>query len=85
MSGSRFTLLPDDRFTVVVPALEERLQTIGRSLTADDLSSIVDQVMRQTMDFAFQQAAHEGAVWLAEEATKSLTSVFDTGPSYAAV
>ena len=37
--------------------------------------------MRQTMDFAFRQAgAHEGAVWLAEEATKSLTPVFDSGP-----
>ena len=80
MSGSRLRCYR----MIDLPSLFLLLKTVSKpskSLTAADLSSLVDQVMRQTMDFAFRQAsAHEGAVWLAEEATQSLTPVFDSGP-----
>ena len=82
MPETRLTLLPSDRFSALLPALEERLDAIGRSITAENFASTLDGTMRRVIHSAFEDAgASEGTVWLLEVATQTLAPAYNTGPS----
>jgi hypothetical protein len=82
MRETRLTLLPDERFTQLLPALDESLASMGRSITADNFASLLDETMRRVLHMAFKQAAaDEGTVWLVEESTKTLAAAYNTGPN----
>ena len=81
MEESRLTLLPDERFGRLLPALEERLDSVARSITHENLCSILDETMRRTITLAFEDSgATEGTVWILEPATESLVPAYNTGP-----
>jgi len=82
MRETRLTFLPDERFTTLLPALDESLASMGRSITADNFASLLDETMRRVLHMAFKQAAaDEGTVWLVEDATKTLAAAYNTGPN----
>jgi hypothetical protein len=80
MKETRLTLLADERFSVLLPALGERLAIVGRSITADNFASMLDETMRRAIHVAFRDAhADEGTIWLVEEATDTLVAAYNTG------
>jgi hypothetical protein len=81
MPETRLTLLPCNRFTVLLPALHESLASIGRSITAENFASMLDRTMQRVIRSAFEDAgASEGTIWLVEEATRTLAPAYNTGP-----
>ena len=82
MNERRLTLLPDERFVLSLAALQERLESIGRNITAENFSSILDDTMRRVLSLSFSDVgAHEGTVWLVDEGTKTLVPAYNTGPN----
>jgi len=80
--GERLTLLPDPRLTSLAPLLEERLETTGRHVVAENFASLLDPLMRRMLADAFEDArAHEGLIWLLEPDGKELTVAWQTGPA----
>lgn len=82
MNETRLTLLADESFVRLLPALRSRLELVGRSILPQNFSSILDEVMRQVIDKAVESAGGtEGSVWLADESSESLVIVYNTGPN----
>ncbi len=79
--NTRCTLLPDPRFQELKPALLDRLERAGETITPANFSSLLDPLMRQALHRGFTDAqAHEGTMWLLDAAGKNLVPAFNTGP-----
>ena len=82
MDETRLTLLADESFAPLLPALRARLELAGQSIVPRNFSSILDEVMRQVMHKAIEGAGGtEGSVWLADQSSESLVIVYNTGPN----
>jgi hypothetical protein len=82
MEDTRLTILPDENFTDLVSALEGRLSEIGRSVTAANFASLLDETMRQVILIAVAHAgATEGTVWIADKPADALVVAYNTGPN----
>ena len=79
MDESRLTLLPDQTLGPLLPALQGRLLSVGRSINARNFRSILDMAMRQLFDGVVDQVdATEGSIWLLEQ--QNLTIAYNTNP-----
>jgi hypothetical protein len=84
MPKPRLTLLPDERFTPLLPSLQERMSSAADSITAENFDSMLDDTMRSAIQLAFRQAsADEGTVWLVDVAKRNLLPAYNTGPNAA--
>jgi hypothetical protein len=81
MSPGRFTVLPEERFAALRPAVEARLREAARQVCGEGFDDVFDQPMRTLLADAFARVgAHEGTVWLLDEAREALVPRFNTGP-----
>jgi hypothetical protein len=78
---SRLNILPDPAFQELKAALSERLERIAGSLQPEQFGSVLDPLMRQTIEQGFAEAgADEGTVWLLDQAGEFLVPAWNTGP-----
>jgi len=62
-------------------ALAGRLRQIGSSIHAAEFRALLDPLICQTLRRGFAEAgAHEGTVWLLDEAGENLEPAYNTGP-----
>ncbi|SPE60455.1 GAF domain protein [Verrucomicrobia bacterium] len=81
MNGTRLNILPDPSFRDLRPMLCERLGRIGTGIYAEQFGALLDTLMRETLGQGFAAAgAHEGTVWLLDEASEHLVPAYNTGP-----
>lgn len=79
--SARSLVLPDERFAVLRPALEERVRLAARAINAETLAHFLEGSARQTLRQGFDAAgAHEGTLWLADEAREHLVAAHNSGP-----
>ena len=80
--SARLNILPDPAFLNLKTVLSERLERIAGSLQPEQFGSLIDPLMRQTMEHGFAQAgADEGTVWLLDHAGEFLVPAWNTGPN----
>jgi GAF domain-containing protein len=74
-------VLPDERFASLLPAVDERVRTAARMLTAESFPNVLDTPVRHTLLRGFEASgADEGTVWLADEPPANLVAAFNSGP-----
>lgn len=74
-------LLPDPAFEELKPALQERLARVGARIHAEQFRDFFDPLMRETLGQGFSAAgAHEGTIWLLDDAGENLVPAYNTGP-----
>ena len=79
--SARLNLLPDPAFVDLKAALAERLERMASNIHAEQFATILDPLMRQTLERGFIEAgAHEGTVWLLDETAENLVPALNTGP-----
>jgi len=79
--NARLNILPDPAFLELKGALFERLERIAGSIQAEQFGSLLDPLMRQTVEHGFAEAgADEGTVWLLDQAGEFLVPAWNTGP-----
>jgi hypothetical protein len=77
----RLNILPDPAFLDLKSVLSERLERIAGSLQSEQFASVLDPLMRQTIEHGFAEAgADEGTVWLLDQAGEFLVPAWNTGP-----
>ena len=82
--NARLNVLPDPAFLDLKAALSERLERVASSLQPEQFESLLDPLMRQTLERGFAEAgAHEGTVWLLDQAGKNLIPAWNSGPQAA--
>lgn len=82
MDDSRLTLLPDPSLAPLLPALQGRLAQVGRSINAQNFSSVLDGTMKQLIQGAVETVdASEGSIWLTDQAGENLVIAYMTGPN----
>ena len=75
-------ILPDPAFLDLKSVLSERLERIAGSLQPEQFGSLLDPLMRQTIEHGFAEArANEGTVWLLDQASEYLIPAWNTGPN----
>jgi hypothetical protein len=78
---TRFNILPDPAFVDLQAGLSERLARIGAGIHAAEFSALADPLMREIFQTGVAEAgAHEGTVWLVDEAGEYLVPAINTGP-----
>ena len=78
---SRLNIVPEPSFLELQTALTGQLERIASSLYAEEFASLLDPLMRQTIERGFSEAgAHEGTIWLLDEAAENLVPALNTGP-----
>src|SRR5947209_3285230 len=84
--SSRPNVLPDERFIALLPALGERVRMAARAVSAENFSHALDASAQHTLLQGFDAVgAHEGTVWLADEAGANLIAAFNSGPRAAEI
>lgn len=79
--NSRLNILPDPAFLNLKPVLSERLDRIAGSLQPEQFASLLDPLMRQTIEHGFAEAgADEGTVWLPDQSGDFLVPAWNSGP-----
>jgi hypothetical protein len=82
--STRFNVLPDPAFLDLKAALAERLERVATGIRPEQFGSLLDPLVRQTLERGFAEAgAHEGTVWLAEEGGEFLVPAWNSGPNAA--
>jgi hypothetical protein len=75
------SLLTVPAFRELRPVLAERLNQLVAAVRVEQFASLLDPVMRQTVQRGFEAAgAHEGTVWLLDESEEHLVAAYNTGP-----
>ena len=78
--AERVTVLPDERLLALRPALLATLQSVAREVSGEAFDSFLDASMRSLLVSAFDRVgAHEGTVWLLDEAKTVLVPRFNSG------
>lgn len=79
--NSRLNILPDPAFLNLKPVLSERLERIAATLQPEQFASLLDPLMRQTIEHGFAEAgADEGTVWLLDQVGENLVPAWNSGP-----
>jgi hypothetical protein len=79
--NSRLNWRPDPAFDHLKPALLERMSQLGDAIHAAQFESLLDPLLRQIFERGFADAkAHEGTVWLVDDAGEFLEPAFNSGP-----
>jgi hypothetical protein len=74
-------ILPDPAFDDLRPVLTERMARLGTRFHAGQFAALMDPLIRQVLERGFHEAgAHEGTVWILDEAGENLIPAFNTGP-----
>jgi hypothetical protein len=82
--NSRLNVLPDPAFVDLKTLLAERLERVATGIRPEQFGSVLDPLMRQTLERGFAEAgAHEGTVWLLEEGGDFLVPAWNSGPNAA--
>ena len=75
------TMLPDERFTALRPELLAALRDAAHEIGGAAFADFFDAPMRSLLLDGFGRAgAHEGTVWLLDEARAALIPRFNSGP-----
>jgi hypothetical protein len=78
---SKLIISLDSAFDTMTSALAGRLRQIGSSIHAAEFRGLLDPLVCQTLKWGFAEAgAHEGTVWLLDEAGENLEPAYNTGP-----
>ena len=81
MAG-RITVLPDERLAALRPLLDARVREAAELVSDEGFGEIFDNAMREVLTEALARAgAHEGSVWLLNEARRCLIPRFNNGPN----
>ncbi len=76
----RPNFMPDERFTPLRPALQERMRLIGDSITPENFAGLCDGLIANALREGFARAgAHEGSVWLLDKGHEHLVIAYNTG------
>jgi len=79
--NARLNILPDPAFLNLKSVLSERLERIAGGLQPEQFTSLLDPLMRQTIEHGFAEAgANEGTIWLLDHAGESLVPAWNSGP-----
>jgi hypothetical protein len=79
--SARLNILPDPAFLKLRGELSERLARIGADIHAEEFKALIDPLMREVFDKGVAEAgAHEGTIWLVDEAGEFLVPAFNNGP-----
>jgi len=78
---TRLNVLPDPAFLDLKTVLSERLERLAIGIQPEQFGSLLDPLMRQTLERGFAEAgAHEGTVWLVDQAGEFLVPAWNSGP-----
>jgi hypothetical protein len=78
---TRLNILPDPGFLDLQAELSERLARIGAGIHAGQFMALADPLMREVFQSGVMEAgAHEGTIWLVDDAGKFLEPAINTGP-----
>lgn len=78
--SKRFNLLADPRFAPHQTALQDRVRAAAEALDAETFPDVFDSVMRGVFLTGLRDAgAHEGTLWLVDEAEEHLVPAVNTG------
>ncbi len=81
MAG-RLTVLPDERFISLRPALLNRLREAAHNATGEAFENFFDRAMRALLVEGIERVgADEGTVWLLDEEKSALIPRFNSGPN----
>jgi hypothetical protein len=81
MTPGRFTVLPEEGFARLRPAVEARLRAAAEQACAEGFDDVFDHPMRALLIDAFARVgAHEGTVWLLDAEREALVPQFNSGP-----
>ena len=79
--NARLNILPDPAFLDLKSVLSERLERIAGGIHPEQFASLLDPLMRQTLEHGFAEAgADEGTVWLLDHAGEFLVPAWNSGP-----
>jgi hypothetical protein len=79
--SARLNLLPDPAFLDLKTVLLERLERVAAGIHPEQFGSLIDPLMRQTLERGFAEAgAHEGTVWLLDQSAEFLVPAWNSGP-----
>jgi hypothetical protein len=79
-------VLPDPAFERMKPALREHLARTVADIHAAQFAALLDPLIREVVQQGFAQAgAHEGTVWLVNEANENLEPAYNTGAQAAQI
>lgn len=82
MDRPRLSLLPAATFIPLVPELRKHLAAAAASITAGNLPSMLDGVMRRLIASTLERVtASEGSIWIHDSTQRSLVVAYNTGPS----
>src|SRR5262245_27143471 len=82
--STRLNVLPDPAFLDLKTVLAERLERVAASIRPAQFASVLDPLMRQTLERGFAEAeAHEGTVWLLDQGGEFLVPAWNSGPDAA--
>jgi hypothetical protein len=80
--NARLNIIPEPAFLDLKPVLSERLERVAGELQPEQFGSLLDPLMRQTIERGFKEAgADEGTVWLVDRAGEFLIPAWNTGPN----
>jgi hypothetical protein len=80
--NARLNVLPDPAFLDLKTALAERLERLAAGIQPEQFGSVMDPLMRQTLERGFADAgAHEGTVWLLDPGNEFLVPAWNSGPN----
>ena len=75
------TMLPDERLVALRPELLAALRDAAREVSGEAFADFFDAPMRSLLLDGFERAgAHEGTVWLLDDARAELIPRFNSGP-----
>ena len=78
--AERLVILPDPRLEPVRLVLPEAVRAAAGLVTPANFENILDPVIHGVLTGSFKQAgAHEGSIWLADEAGENLVIAFNSG------
>lgn len=79
--GDRLTQLQDARLVAVRPVIAERVRELAEVASGANFEEFFDATMRALLVENFRAiGAHEGSVWLLDEARSALIPRFNSGP-----
>lgn len=80
MSPARFTVMPEEKFAPLRPAVEARMREAVQQICREGFEAFLDFGSQVLLAKAFGHVgAHEGTLWLADDTIGALVPRFNTG------